>query len=333
MLICTALCCAASSAFPMGGPPPTPTPSITSLTFKDAAVANCAGSTVGSVNLNGPGTPDVAVQSTTTSGGIPVTSGKVQLQIATTVSAGVATPTSAGTAGVCWIRIDGMGGGVDVDANGQACFPVDLDDLASLTGLTDCSNNPVTLNNVTCATSLVGFRAHYVGQPNYPNSFSDGTDLTISCTGGVCGTNTNFTIGYELSDGIGNPCPGTTNCWTYIMKVQNCTATDLTNVKIQGGTAGWLNQGSTTATSDVAPQPTITNNRRNSVITWIGNIPQGTEVNISVHVCGTVARTDGTTEFLSGAWSATGTDPDGNRVTTGYTGQVTIMTDSTSCGP
>jgi len=117
------------------------------------------------------------------------------------------------------------------------------------------------------------------------------------------------------------------------MTVQNCTATDLTNVKIQGGTAGWLNQANTTASSDVNPQPSVTpvGKGKNTIINWMGNIPQGTSVNITVHVCGTVAKTDATTEFLSGPWSATGFDTNGNRVTTGYTGQVSITTDSTNC--
>jgi len=242
-------------------------------------------------------------------------------------------PTSAGSA-FCWVDITGSGG-VDLDSNGHACFPVDLDNLASL-GLT-CNMMP--LQNVTCPTGPIGFRIHYVSSgPNcsFSGGFTVGTDLTINC-GGVCGTNTNFTIGYELADGPGNPCPGSSHCWTYIMKVQNCTATDLTNVKIQGGLAAWINVAQTVVTSDVAPQPTIyqPGHSNNRIVQWIGNIPQGTEVNITVTVCGTVSRHCGTVMGLSGNWSATGHDPSGNEVTTGYTGTVeaTVDCDTTTCIP
>jgi len=315
------MCCAAVSAFAV------PAATITSVAFKGAA--GCTGSNVASVSLSGDTTPDVYVQSTTvtTSGGVPVTSGVAQLQIATDAAG---KPTSVANQ-VCWVRIDGSGAGVTADSSGHACFPVDLDNLSTLSGSPNCNGFP--LQNVTCPTGPIGFRVHYVGQSGvFHESFSDGTDLTINCQG-ACGTNTNFTIGYQLASGPGNPCPGSTQCWDYIMTVQNCTAKDFTNVKIQGGTAGWLNQSQTTATSDVNPQPTVTavGNGKNKVITWIGDIPQGTEVNITVHVCGTVARTDGTTEYLSGPWSAKGYDTDGNFVTTGYTGQVSIVTDSLNC--
>jgi hypothetical protein len=317
-LICTALCCAASSAFAA------PAPTTTAIAFKGAA--GCTGPNVGSVSLSGNTNPDVYVQSTTTTSSGPATSGVAQLQIATDANG---KPTSTANQ-VCWVRVD-SGAGQAVDSNGQACFPVDLDNLANL-GL-NC--NGMALQNVTCPTGPIGFRVHYIGQSGvFHESFSTGTDLTINCEG-VCGTNTDFTIGLALASGPGNPCPGSTQCWDYTISVQNCTATDLTNVKIQGGTAGWLNQAMTTATSDVNPQPTVkpVGNGKNTVITWTGNMPKGSEVNITVHVCGTVAKTDGTTEFLNGPWSAKGTDPVGNHVTTGYTGQLSIVTDSTNCGP
>jgi hypothetical protein len=322
-LICTALCCAAWSAF---ATPPAPT--TVSIAFKGAA--GCAGPNVGSVTLNGPGTPDVYVQATVTSSGSPVPCGKAQISIATDATG---KPTSSGSA-ACWVNITGSGG-VDLDSNGQACFPVDLDNLAAL-GL-NCMMMP--LQNVTCPTGPIGFQIHFVPSMgcNFHENFSPGTDLTINCAGGVCGSNTNFTIGYELSSGPGNPCPGSTHCWTYIMKVQNCTATDLTNVKIQGGLAAWINQSQTQVSSDVAPMPIVYQPGRsnNRIVQWIGNIPQGTEVNITVTVCGTVSRHCDTVMGLSGNWSATGTDANGNTVTTGYTGTVeaTVDCNTMTCVP
>jgi len=327
-LICTALCCAASSAF-AGGMSPPPTTSI--MTFKaPTSPTPCTGVAVGSVSLNGAGMPDVNIQTTTylaptptpTASPSPVPiGGKVQLDIATD---GLGNPTSV-TNNTCWVRIDQMMGGVDTDANGQACFPVDLDGLSALAGLTDCNGDPVTLNNVSCPTRPIGFQARYIGQGTAHNSTVQ-TDLTIDCASGGCGTNTNLTIGLEQTTGVGAPPPGYSGCWEYVLTVENCTPFDLTGVKAQGGTAGWLNAGDTavTVTSGTA---TISYNRKNQVITWIGDLAQGESVDITVHVCGTIKPSTacGTTMWLSGPWSATYTDPNTMLpVKTDYTGRAQL---------
>src|SRR6266581_5964562 len=118
----------------------------TTLGFKDA----CGGNLVTSVGLNGAGTPDVYIETTTTSSlGQPyIDQGKVQLQIAVDV---LGNPTSVALADH-WVRIDGAGPGTN-PSSGVACFPVDLDGLSSL---------GIGVNDVTCSTPLVGFRAHYV---------------------------------------------------------------------------------------------------------------------------------------------------------------------------
>jgi hypothetical protein len=57
--------------------------------------------------------------------------------------------------------------------------------------------------------------------------------------------------------------------------------------------------------------PTIKNNNKNSIITWIGNLASGESVDITVQVCGSLKGSAcGTTQFLSGPWSAAYTDPD-----------------------
>ena len=313
-LICTALCCAAWSAF--AGPPP---PSTTAMAFK--GTTDCSGPDVGSVALNGAGTPDASIQTTTTTGGNPVTGGKVQLDIATD---GLGNPTSVAL-NLCWVRIDGPGGGTDVDANGQACFPVDLDGLSTL-GLDACG---YPLADVTCDIPLVGFRARYIGEGDAQNS-SVQTDLTIECD--ECGTSTDLTIGLSDVDGLGSPPPGYSGCWEYTLTVQNCTDSDLTGIKAQGGTAGWLNAADTSVTA-ISGTATISYNRRNQVITWIGDLAQGESVDITVHVCGTIKPSTacGTIMFLSGPWSATFTDPDtALPVKTDYTGRAQL---TVTCPP
>jgi hypothetical protein len=319
---CMALCCAASVVF--ADPPPD---STTSMAFKDPTVANCAGGLVGSVGL-GPGN-DVSIQTTTTTGNptpIPVTEGKVQLDIATD---GMGNPTSVAN-NQCWVRIDGMGGGVDVDANGQACVPTDLDNLSSL-GLDACG---FPLQNVTCAMAAVGFRARYIGQGNASNS-SVQADLTIDC--GECGTESDFTIGISEVEGAGNPCPGSYHCWEYTFTVENCTDSDLSNVKIQGGTSAWLDAAQTVTNDDGFAVTFVNRGRNNRVWTLTkGTFAQGESVHVTAHVCGTVSMHCGEVMYLSGPWSATGTRVSDNiKITTTHTlrAAVTVDCNTETCQP
>lgn len=87
-LICTALCCAAASAFAVA-------PVETSTYMEFYAPPGCSGSTVGSVSLTGDSNPDVYIQSTTFTSLFDVTSGFAQVQIATDT---FGNPTSAATA-------------------------------------------------------------------------------------------------------------------------------------------------------------------------------------------------------------------------------------------
>jgi hypothetical protein len=210
-----------------------------------------------------------------------------------------------------------------VDGTGHACFPLDLEDLSAF-----------GLNPVTCSTGLVGFRGQYLGQGSAGNSTVE-TDLTIQCAG--CGTNTNFTIGLEQTFGPGSPCPGSHHCWDYVLTVQNCTDSDLTSVKIQGGTSAWLDAGATTVTNDQGFAETFSNKgRNNQVWTLTGALAQGETVQITVHVCGGVSRHCDDVMYLSGPWSATGTKvSDGSKVTTGYTGRAaaTVDCDTNTCQP
>jgi len=307
-LICTALCCAAWSAF-AGGPPPDN--ASTAIAFKDA----CAGSVVTSVGLNGAGTADVYVVTTTTGLEVAITpdvvdEGKVQLRISANTSTGL--PTTVSDPDQRWVRIDTAPMGGATPSGGVCCFAVDLDNLASLgiSWIDPDTGLPVTLKNATCDNTTIGFQSHYVGgggQVHADEHSSAGTPLTIECD--ECGTSENLTLSEgsllgpsEVVAPLGN------TCWTYTFTVENCTDSNLTNVKVQGGTSGWTSLSSATATKGT---PTIKNNNKNSIITWIGDLAVGESVDITVRVCGSLKGSAcGTTQFLSGPWSAAYTDPD-----------------------
>jgi hypothetical protein len=303
-LICTALCCAAWPAFAVA-----PLPTDTSMAF---GYPDC-NTHVGSVSLTGDSNPDVYVQTHTTfqAGGGDVTDGKVHLFIATDGFGNVVSVANA----VTWVNLSG--GGQDVDSTGHACFPLNLEDLSAF-----------GLNPVTCSTGLVGFQGQYIGQGSAKNSTVE-TDLTIQCA--ACGTNTNFTIGLEQTDGPGSPCPGSHQCWTYVLTVQNCTDSDMTGVKIQGGTSAWLDYPATVSNDKGFAQTFKRTGGNNQVWTLTGNLAQGDTIHITVHVCGTVSRHCGDVMYLSGPWSATGTKTsDASKVTTGYTGRAAAVVDCTA---
>lgn len=322
-LICTALCCAASSAFAV------PAPTTTSMDFY--APPGCSGSTVGSVTLTQDSNPDVYVHSTTvvTSSGLPVTSGFAQVQIATD---GMGNPTTVAN-NACWVALDSLQMPVNT-MTGEACIGIDLEGLSSVTA-TDCNGNSVTLANVTCTTGDIGLRVHYVGQgPDFGTSFSVANNLGTTCAVTCSG----FTMSDPSVSGAGNPCPGSHHCWDYSFTIQNCTGGTLTNVKIQGGTAAWLERDTQAVTITPSAGWTITskNTGKNNKVWTLsgGSIADQSSVVVSVHVCGTVSNTCDAVEFLSGAWSATGTASDNTKVSTTHTGQASFTVDCTeNCQP
>ena len=135
--------------------------------------------------------------------------------------------------------------------------------------------------------------------------------------------------------GPGSPCPGTHNCWTHVFTVQNCTDSDLTNVKIQGGTSAWLDYPSTVSNDKGFAQSSERKGRNNEVWTLTGSLAQGETVQVTVDVCGTVSNHCDEVMYLSGPWSASGKKTsDGSKVTTGYTGRAAAMVDcSGGCTP
>jgi hypothetical protein len=317
-LICTALCCAAWSAF-AGGPP---ADSSTSIAFDNNPVGLVAGI-------------DVTITSTTTRDDAltaGVDEGRVALEIRADLTTG--NPVAAGAPNSTWVKIDPLSGAGVNPSGGMHSFPVNLDGLFAL-NITVAPG--VRLQNVTCDIASVGFRAHYIPcggpgdvctvDPKVGQSASPGTDLGIQCN--ACGTLTDLTIAVAQSAGQGLPPPGFTGCWTFTITVQNCTDSDLTGVKIQGGSNGWTDNTQTTASSTGGSNEllNVKNNKKNSVITWTGDIAQGETVSIDVEVCGTIKSNAacGTVLFLNGPWSAAFTDPDTLLpVKTDYTGRLTI---------
>ena len=331
-LICTALCCAAWSAYAQVSQDTT-----TAMAFKGAA--GCTGADVPSVPLSGNSNPDVYIQSTTTlntcspSGctTFPVTSGVAQVYIATD---GLGNPTSVAN-NACWVALTGLE--TSVNTSGQACIGIDLEGLSSIAA-TDCNNNAVTLTNVNCSTRTVGFFVDYMGDLE---SSSVANDLTVDCN--PCGTNSGFSMGDPAVTGAGNPCPLSRHEWSYTFTVQNCTDSPMTSIKIQGATSGWLdavNQSVTILPTvegwSITSKTTGRNNRVWTIKQIQGHtLAIGASVAVRVSVTGRVSNNCDEVMYLSGPWSATGTKTtDNTQVTTTYTSRASLFVDcSEDCQP
>ena len=113
-------------------------------------------------------------------------------------------------------------------------------------------------------------------------------------------------ISIEQPGGLGQPAPGTTGTWNFVVKVQACE--DLFGVTAQGGANGWSTFKSFTpsvATDTVAQS--IKN--KNVVALWtLGDMTQGSSHSLTVEVTGTIKNGPsecGKVKLLNGDWSAT----------------------------
>jgi hypothetical protein len=301
-LICTALCCAAGAAFAIGGPPATSTTTLVDFEFP-------AGTPVTSVGLGAGDDVHVKINVTSSAGATVVATGTLALEIA--VDSFTGNPTTVAGAnlpGGTWARI----ATANPDAiTGDHTFPVNLDGLAALSphilvGIDPVTGEPIYLQNVTCDNTTVGFRGHFIGVPSEViQSQSAGSPLTIECD--ECGTSTDLTLSLGDISGPGSPSAPGSYSWCYTFTVQNCTDSDLTGIKVQGGTSGWTTLGTITPSKGTATS--VTKNKT-SIITWILDLAQGESATITVCVSGTLkAGACGTTQFISGPWSAAFTDP------------------------
>jgi hypothetical protein len=148
--------------------------------------------------------------------------------------------------------------------------------------------------------------------------------ITAKITAEGCGITKAVYLTNNLASGSGQPAPGSgTQNWTFSVNIKNCLGYDLTQVKLQGGTNGWANFGSATASDGTTVR--VRNNNRNEVVTWDASVEHGETKHILVTLSGSIpakaACWDRTGDespfirFLSGAWSAAYVDLDPESLT------------------
>lgn len=241
----------------------------------------------------------------------PPIGGKIQIQMLQLGGVGVA----CGTADAVWSDHIAGGPGIDPDEDGNASVTFDTSGLGG---------------------SVIGFRSHYVtpGGGHAPaTSTSACLPLTINPESECSG----LTIAADLTAGNGTPAPDDSGPWTFRIRVQNCTGTNLTGIKAQGGSNGWAPIPGPFA-SNINPSAgsyTVKENKKNQVVTWTLNLADGAEATLNVNVNGTIPASSacspnpdipiaGTTRYLSGPWSAVYDDGSGPQKSE-YTERVSIL--------
>jgi hypothetical protein len=303
-------CFAAASAITLlaiSAPPASATPTVNASTVISASPSNPVPPSAGA---------DVTISTLTSStlGQPYIDQGKISIQIATN---GAGLPVPALNA-VNWVTVLLN----QSPSAGVVSFPIDLENLTALNS---------SLLNMTGGMTA-GFRAHYVtggGQTHADTHFSDQIDVTL----GYASLCSGVTIGATRTDGNGAPTPGSVGPWKFTIHTSNCSGSNLTGVKIQGGTNGW---GTLTgATYNLAPTSfVVKNNKNNEVITWTGNLANGQSVDIEVTMDGSIKPNatcspdanfpvPGSIVGLSGEWSASYV-LGGVSYKAGYTGKVSM---------
>jgi hypothetical protein len=111
-------------------------------------------------------------------------------------------------------------------------------------------------------------------------------------------------ISIEQPGGLGQPAPGTTGTWTFVVKVQACE--NLFGVTAQGGANGWSTIKNFTASTGSVAQSV---KNKNIVALWtIGDMTQGAVQTLNVDITGTIKNSPsecGKVKLLNGDWSAT----------------------------
>jgi hypothetical protein len=126
------------------------------------------------------------------------------------------------------------------------------------------------------------------------------TPVFPSCRGGLTLTNT-----VDPSSATSG-APGQSGIWTFDVRAQNCTGGTLNNVKMQGGTAGWLSffaAGTDPSSGTVAR---LTNNRATVFAASVTSLPDQATATVKVTVSGIVPKGAicGAQIPISGSWSA-----------------------------
>jgi YVTN family beta-propeller protein len=173
------------------------------------------------------------------------------------------------------------------------------------------------------------------------------TGQTVSCNGSSAAqASLQVTIaaacsGLSIANDAGSQSgsPGQPFTGSFTVAAQNCTGADLTNVKMQGGTAGWLAQASTSWTTDpISGTVSASSTKKNTTLT--ARFPTLADqasasgagmASVTVMVRGTVPphTACGSQLPISGSWSASAVAPDGTTIRSPYTPSATI---TVTCG-
>ena len=251
------------------------------------------------VVLSGDATEDAVADTQTTSASLStsvIDEGKVTIQMGT--AAGL--PAVVGTAGFAWTDLAPG----NMTPSGGATFSAwDFDGLGFLPGTT------------------ASFRAHYVtggGAVKADTHFSPAIDVTA--VGDTCN---GFNISADFASGNGGPAPGSQGPWAFRITLENCTGVDLAGIKAQGGSNGWAPMTSYVASKGGVA---VSSNKKNEVLTWNVDMPNGTTETLLVNVDGKIPASAvcDSIRYLSGAWSAVYDAGLGSQKSP-YTGRVSIQ--------
>jgi hypothetical protein len=206
---------------------------------------------------------------------------------------------------------------------GQIQYMITHVDLTTTTWLQLANNIDVAANQFSAVFDpaviavspgeRVTFRADYVsngGGGDFATAdfgHSPTVDLLIAALPTATCPNGQVTgafVSIEQPGGLGQPAPGTTGTWTFVVKVQACE--NLFGVTAQGGANGWSTIKNFTPSIGSVAQSV---KNKNIVALWtIGDMTQGTVQTLNVDITGTIKNGPsecGKTKLLNGDWSAT----------------------------
>lgn len=183
------------------------------------------------------------------------------------------------------------------------------------------------------AGETVGLYASYSATGQYTGSPEICNDLLVKEAEDVaCGEGDGALITIEKATGPNPVVPGTTEYWTFDVKVHACE--DLDWVTAQGGTNGWaqlVDRSNASLHTDDGTAEIRNANKKTDVILWtIGEMNSGDDATLTVDLSGSIkARSEDCKElFLSGPWSAMFSTDGLVFEKSEYTGRVTLFTDT-----
>jgi len=195
--------------------------------------------------------------------------------------------------------------------------------FASDDDLSSPPTNSVTgvLDTSTLGGQTIGFRTHYIGgNTGFKESKSPCVDLVVSAAANCSDGTVHLTASSATASGT--PTVGSTLNYSYTMTVRNCTGSNLTGVKVQGGTSGWTTfDGFHKDDGDVS----LSTKNKTTVVTWTVDLDDQETRAIEIDLKGAIknATPIGTVLYLSGPWSAAYI-LGGQALKSDYTGRVSV---------